>query len=235
MPERTGCLVCGSPLVYAQDARERTCEYCHEPRVSDAACEHGHFVCDTCHSAGANDLIQRVCSASTSTAPLDLAIRIMRDPRIKTHGPEHHYLVPAVLLAAYANASGLPAERRAEMVARARPRAEQVPGGSCGFSGACGAGIGTGIFVSVALGATPVSRSEWRQANLLTSRSLGEIAMRGGPRCCKRDTFIAIERAATFSRADLGVAMAAEETPGCEFHDMNRECLGTDCPYFPAG
>ncbi len=30
-----------------------------------------------------------------------LAIRLMRLPAVKMHGPEHHFLVPAVLLAAY--------------------------------------------------------------------------------------------------------------------------------------
>lgn len=233
MTERTGCLVCGSALVYSERAAPRRCEYCGETHETTAACERGHFVCDACHSAGANELISRACAATESKAPLSLAIALMRDPRVKMHCPEHHYLVPAVLLAAYANAAGFPAARRADLVNQARARAEQVKGGSCGFNGACGAGIGTGIFASVALGATPLSVSEWRQANLLTSESLREIALRGGPRCCKRDSFTAIERAAAFSRDEMGVRMAEEDPPRCEFHVMNRECLGAACRYFP--
>jgi hypothetical protein len=31
------------------------------------------------------------------------------------------------------------------------------------------------------------------------------------------------------------VVMASEESPRGEFHEMNRQCLGADCPCFPAG
>jgi hypothetical protein len=32
-----------------------------------------------------------------------MALNLMKNPQIKMHGPEHHFLVPAVLLAAYYN------------------------------------------------------------------------------------------------------------------------------------
>jgi hypothetical protein len=231
MDRKTGCLVCGSPLVYTAP-ETRTCHYCRTVQQSNAACQEGHFICDACHSASANDLIQRVCSATDSKEPLALAISLMRDPRIKMHGPEHHYLVPAVLLAAWSNTTGQPEATRAQWVSKARGRAEEVKGGSCGFNGACGAGIGTGICVSVGLGATPLSVSEWRLANLLTSRSLGAIAENGGPRCCKRDTFLAIEQAKAFLEQEKGVAFPAEESPRCEFSPLNKECIAEACPYF---
>ncbi len=233
MDRRTGCVVCGSPLTYGTQSVPRACVYCRTVHKTSVACEKGHFVCDMCHSASANDLIQRVCSATDSQEPLAMAISLMRDPRLKMHGPEHHFLVPAVLLAAWSNATGRTPENRAQWVAKARARAEEVKGGSCGFNGACGAGIGTGICVSVALGATPLSGAEWRQANLMTAESLRVIAMNGGPRCCKRDSFLAIQRAAAFLNDELEAALPAEESPRCEFNKLNRECIGKACPYFP--
>lgn len=231
MDRKTGCVVCGSPLVYAAAEETKRCHYCRAVHQTTTACEQGHFVCDACHSASANDLIQRVCSATESREPVALALSLMRDPRIKMHGPEHHFLVPAVLLAAWSNAIGQSGETRATWVSKARSRAEEVKGGSCGFNGACGAGIGAGISVSVGLGATPLSVAEWRKANLVTAECLRSIALNGGPRCCKRDTFLALERARAFLKEGIGVTLPVEESPRCEFSSLNRECIGQDCPY----
>jgi hypothetical protein len=210
------------------------CVYCGAVERSNAACEKGHFVCDGCHSGTANDLIQRYCGASTSTAPVSMAAELMRSPKFSMHGPEHHYLVPAVLLAAVASAQGKPAADRVKWLATARRRAEDVKGGVCGLHGSCGAGIGTGIAVSVLTGATPLSIGEWRLANLITSESLREIAEHGGPRCCKRDTFLALRAAAGFLEREMGIALDAEGPVVCGFSDLNRECLLQNCPFFPA-
>jgi hypothetical protein len=161
-----------------------------------------------------------------------MAVTLMRDTRIKMHGPEHHFLVPAVLLAAYCNATGRPREEKTEMISKARRRAEEVKGGSCGFSGNCGAAVGTGIFVSLVTGATPLSRTEWRLANLMTSESLRAIAERGGPRCCKRDSFLAITTAVGFLKKELALSLPLEDSLACEFSSLNKECLRSGCPYF---
>ncbi|HVO40059.1 MAG TPA: DUF5714 domain-containing protein [Spirochaetia bacterium] len=230
----SGCLICGAPLVYAQEHSARTCAICGAQASSNAACEAGHYVCDSCHSGSANDLIQRVCAVSSSAAPLEIASMIMRSPLVKMHGPEHHFLVPAVLLCAYCNAKGLPAEEKDRMIRIARRRAEDVKGGFCGFLGSCGAGMGTGMFVSIVTGATPVSRSEWGLANLMTSESLRVIAEHGGPRCCKRDSFFAILSAVSFLRSRLGVDLDATPAPVCGWSDKNKECLREECVFYSA-
>jgi hypothetical protein len=229
---KSGCLVCGEPLVYADHEREVPCFYCGAAGHTSVACTAGHFVCDACHSGSANDLIERFCSAANSSLPLSMAITLMRDRRLKMHGPEHHFLVPAVLLAAYCNTKGTPREEKAALIKKARSRAEEVKGGSCGFNGNCGAGVGTGIFVSLATGATPLSRGEWRLANLMTSDSLRAIAEHGGPRCCKRDVFLALRTAVAFLKEELHVALPAEEQVTCEFSPLNRECLKEECPFY---
>ena len=72
---------------------------------------------------------------------------MMEQPFCHMHRPEHHVMVGSALLAAYKNAGGeidLP-EALLEMMNRGKA----VPGGVCGFWGACGAGISTGMFISI--------------------------------------------------------------------------------------
>ena len=106
-----------------------------------------------------------------------------------------------------------------------------VPGGFCGSHGTCGAAIGTGIFVSLITGSTPLKKQEWSLANQMTARSLMTIARHGGPRCCKRDSWLAIRTAVTFLSERFGITLPVPETVRCEFGDINRECLREACPF----
>jgi hypothetical protein len=93
--------------------------------------------------------------------------------------------------------------------------------------------VGTGIFVSVTLGATPLSGREWRLANRMTARALATIAEHGGPRCCKRNSFLAIQEAVGFARDELGTEMELPAEIRCTFSPLNRECLREECPFHP--
>ena len=108
-----------------------------------------------------------------------------------------------------------------------RKRGENVLGGFCGFDGACGAGVGTGIFVSLITDSTPLSEGGWRfsNLNLMTAQSLEEIACHGGPRCRKRDTFLALQSAQAFIEENFDVSLPMSEPILCAFSDMNKECL----------
>lgn len=226
---RTGCLLCGEPLVLAERAEAMTCATCGASQPSRACCRAGHFVCDACHGAEGKEVIERVCSTSPLTDPVQLAMQLMRHEAIKLHGPEHHFLVPAVLLACWSNVRGEP-QRKAERIKEARKRAEPIQGGFCGFQGACGAAVGVGIYASIATGATPLSKGEWRIANHMTAQALEAVARVGGPRCCKRDTLLAVLTAARLSKAQLGVALVGHGQ-ACEWRDMNQECIGSACPF----
>ena len=227
---KNNCAVCGKPIVYAETLRSATCSYCGRPFEANALCEAGHYVCDGCHSLRGNDLIEKYCLSVGTTNPLETALALMRSSRIKMHGPEHHFLVPAVILKAYYNALNIPAEAESAL-RKARQRSEKVLGGFCGFYGDCGAAVGTGIAVSVITGATPLSRKEWRQSNLMTAKSLLTIAHHGGPRCCKRNSFLAIREAVGFIEEELGVILTKGE-PKCEFSHLNGECLEEDCLFY---
>lgn len=206
--------------------------YCGKVVESNARCQQGHFVCDACHGAEANDLIEQFCMQTSLTDPLAAAMTLMDHPALAMHGPEHHFLVPAVLLAAYANLA--PLEDRAGKIRQARKRAEGVRGGSCGLCGDCGAAVGTGIFVSLVTGATPLSTRSWQLSNRMTAESLLAIADYGGPRCCKRDTFLALRTAQASTAQTLGIAWPQPEKIVCRYFEMNRECLQQDCPFHPA-
>lgn len=100
------CLICGKPLRYLKDQKEMTCAICGNVFWSNAQCEEGHFVCDSCHQEKGLETILSTCLKTESKKPIQIAQAIMEDPYIYMHGPEHHILVGASLLAAYRNAGG---------------------------------------------------------------------------------------------------------------------------------
>lgn len=233
MDHKSGCAFCGKKLLYIDHPEEMRCMFCEAIFSSQAKCVNNHFVCDMCHSLSANDLIQRFAINSAFKDPLHMAIVLMKSPSVKMHGPEHHFLIPSVLLSTFCNSSGR-ANEKAKMIEKARQRAEKVLGGFCGFYGSCGAAVGTGIFVSILTGATPLSRDEWKLSNLMTADSLHVIAHAGGPRCCKRNTFLAILEATRFVKERLRVEFEIGPDPvKCEFHQLNKECIKVECPFHP--
>ena len=230
MEHKVNCLICGAELEYSDKPQALKCYYCGKDFPASVRCRSGHYVCDRCHSLSANEVIAQTCISSTSTDPLALAIGLMKHPSVHMHGPEHHFMVPAVLLAAYYNLKG-DAAAKTEKIKLAAARAVNVLGGFCGFYGSCGAGVGTGIFISIITGATPLSGREWRLANTMTSRSLLAIANAGGPRCCKRGSFIAISEAVKFLKENLDITLPVSDIK-CEFSQMNKECLRKACAFY---
>jgi len=158
MNHKSGCLICGKDLVYLTSTEILNCSYCGESFQADVHCTDSHYVCDKCHSLTALDLIEQFTVNSRGEDPIELAIALMRHPGVRMHGPEHHFLVPAVLLCAYYN----PVERYSmrKKIRQARIRAEKIMGGFCGSHGDCGAAVGTGIFISLITEATPLSKEE---------------------------------------------------------------------------
>jgi len=229
--KNTGCLICGEGLIYQEHTRTLSCFYCGKEFEALAVCRNGHYVCDRCHQSEAMDLIEKYCVNSKLTDPVKMANLLMRNPAVTMHGPEHHFLIPAVLLCCYYNLTGK-TDLKKKKIRYARARAEHVPGGFCGSHGNCGAAVGTGIFVSLVTGATPLSGIEWQWSNLMTSRALEEIALHGGPRCCKRNTFLAIGAAAGYVREILDVNISVPEKIKCSYSDRNRECLKKECPFY---
>ncbi len=140
-------------------------------------------------------------------------------------------MVGAALLTAYKNAGGSIDLQKA--LAEIISRGGKVPGGSCGFWGACGAGISSGMFVSIISGSTPLAQEPFALSQKMTARSLDAIGEIGGPRCCKRDSYLSILSAIDFVREHFGVAMKKPEIV-CTHALQNNQCIGSRCPFSKA-
>ena len=227
----SGCMLCGKPLRYELVAVPRRCSICGEEKLSDAVCEDGHFVCNECHAAGLDQFFVPWLLQSGERDPLRLFEQVVALPQVHMHGPEHHAIVPCVLLTAWHNCGGEGDLKT--MLAAALSRGRQVPGGACGFWGVCGAAAGAGIYMSVLTGSTPLNKETWPVPMRLVSRCLECIAETGGPRCCKRTGRLCIREAAAFTAERFGVEMPLGEI-ACTYMKENRECIGRQCPFFPA-
>lgn len=226
----SGCLLCGSPLVYSAAAEERVCAVCGEKHLSNCACEKGHYVCDRCHAAGLEAEFIPLLLRSREKDPQKLLEAVFALPGVHMHGPEHHAVVPCVLLTAYRNCGGELDLRTA--LGEALKRGRQVPGGACGYWGVCGAAAGAGIYFSILTRSTPLAGEVWDLPMRLSARCLDAIAEIGGPRCCKRDSRLAVREAVRYTAERLGLAMP-ETQPVCGYMGKNRECIGARCPYYP--
>ena len=112
-------------------------------------------------------------------------------------------------------------------------RGKSVPGGACGFWGACGAGISSGMFISIISKSTPLANEPFALSHKMTADSLGQIGEVGGPRCCKRDSFLSILAAIDFVKAHFGIEMEKPEVV-CRFSAQNNQCIGKRCPFSKA-
>ena len=221
------CLICKAPLEYLDTDELMECAICHKKEQSKTRCINGHYVCNECHTKGMDTIIG-YCLSTTSKNPVEIITEMMRMPFCHMHGPEHHVMVGAALLTAYKNAGGeLELEPALHEILN---RGKGVPGGVCGFWGACGAGISTGMYVSIISGATPLEKEPWGLANLMTSEALHDIGSIGGPRCCKRDSFLAIKAAVRFTKEHFGIELEDSRTV-CSFSGNNNQCIGTRCPF----
>lgn len=224
------CLICKEPLEYLEKAEEMECAICHKKKMSNAHCINNHYVCDDCHTKGLDRII-RTCLKETSDDPVMILKKMMAHESCHMHGPEHHILTGAALLTAYRNAGGklnlLPA--LSEMIRRGK----QIPGGVCGFWGSCGAGISSGIFISIITESTPLAEKPWSLSNLMTSEVLRTISEHGGPRCCKRNSNLSVTAACDFVNRHtecFNVKMNCSKFI-CTYSPINNQCIGEKCPF----
>ncbi len=222
------CLICKAPLEYLDRDETMECALCRKVQSSKTRCVKGHFVCDACHIAGM-DRVMAVCLNTKSPNPIEILEEMMALPTCHMHGPEHHTMVGAALLTAYKNAGGkidLPSA-----LPEMHKRGKQVPGGACGFWGACGAGLSTGMYLSIALKATPLAREAWGLSNRMTAKALEAIGKNGGPRCCKRDSYLAVTEAVKFTEEHLGIRMEMGSV-SCSRSHLNNQCLQEKCMFY---
>jgi len=226
---RTGCMVCGSELIYLETNRNDSCHYCGRVMAVNTRCVKGHFVCDDCHRADAIEIIKQVCLHSRESDAVALMQTIRSHRQFGVHGPEHHSLVPAVILTALKNSGEAVTE---DQIVTAIQRGQTIGGGACAFLGACGAAIGVGIAISVLLAANPYDGGKRQLAQRATQRILGEIASYNAPRCCQRDSWLAL-RGASRILEEMGKTLPAVRSIMCEQYPENKECIHDECPLWP--
>ena len=221
------CLICKAPLEYLESDEIMECAICHKKEQSKTRCVNGHYICNECHTKGM-DAIIGLCLKETSADPIEIIEKMMDQPFCHMHGPEHHVMVGSALLTAYKNAGGDIDLRQA--LTEMMNRGKRVPGGACGFWGACGAGISAGMFVSIISKSTPLTVEPFGLSNLMTARALEQIGTVGGPRCCKRDSYLSILAAIDFAKEHFEIEMKKSEVV-CSHSAQNNQCIGKRCPF----
>lgn len=224
------CMVCGAPLQYLQTAISADCAQCGRSFRTRARCAEGHFVCDQCHGGDYLRFLQGYLAECTATDPV-LAFLDMRNSwPFPVHGPEHHALVPAAFLIAYSNLHGYP---DLPAIWEAVETGAGLAGGSCAFWGACSAVLGIGVAFSTILKATPTKGPQRGAVQAAVSEILGRVAAFNAPRCCRRESLMALTLACELSGKALPEALATSSELWCDQMWANDECLGQECPFAP--
>ena len=178
--------------------------------------------------------VTEVCVANYGKIGLgELLGHLLDIEGLPMHCPVHHYIVPAALLTACRAKQGRDLASFRLDLTEALERALEVPGGFCGYSGCCGAAVGVGIFWSIVTDSSPMSGVSWGVIQKATGETLMEMAETGGPRCCKRCSFIAVSTAARQARELLKLDFGMEDAIRCRYHEDNPDCIRVRCPFYP--
>ena len=86
------------------------------------------------------------------------------------------------------------------------------------------------MFVSILSRSTPLAEEPFALFHRMTAKALGAIGEIGGPRCCKRDSYLSVLAAIDFVKETLGIEM--EKRGGvCGHARQNNQCIGERCPF----
>lgn len=168
--------------------------------------------------------------------PLEIFGRIMSEVEAEWDRPAplpvnsewHHFIVPGIIMSALRNCAYPFTDRDVE---EAIKRGQKFAGGSCGFMGACGGANSFAIVLSLLKKTNPLHDEARSENPRLVGEVLKEIA-RYPRRCCKRSSFISIERSVAYLR-DHGFERLPVSAVVCSWSPKNKMCLGVSCPYFP--
>lgn len=176
-----------------------------------------------------SEAIEEICLESTSFDADELSCLIMSDPRIRLHGPEHHYITAAAVLAAYCNKCR--PQDKYRFLQMARSRTVRIPVGVCALYGTCGAMMGAGAAVSIILTAHPFDADILTAVNSVTASIQNELAEYHGIRCCKRAVRASVRGAVSVLNKVCCSELPLSYRP-CFFSALNEGCISADCRYF---
>lgn len=173
-------------------------------------------------------LIISECEKHGETDPYAIFKELASTDYVRIHGPEHHILDGACILTAFRNAGG--DIDLHEALQKLMYEGLRMPGAVCGLWGVCGAVTSIGAALAIIEGTGPFSTEDWGSHMEYTSAALARLAKTGGPRCCKRDAFTAMEQAVGYIEKRYGIKLTLKEIK-CGFSSKNRQCIGSRCPY----
>lgn len=161
----------------------------------------------------------------------ELLERLMADENCPAFGPVHHALVGAALLACSWRAVGK--GELGDALHELFDRASCVPGAACAKWGVCGAAASCGMAFAILSGNAPLKKEGWGEGQRMVAQILAAIADAGAPRCCKRDSRIAVRVASSWFNDQLHTRLVeSEPVRGCAVCKQNSACLGSGCPFF---
>lgn len=226
------CPICAEELFTFDEPVPVECFVCGKEIEADEFCRSEHALCEDCRVGSSYNIVKAFCLNDKTTDPLALAIKIMNSPLIKNQGAEHHFIVPAVLLTAIHNKTAQPLNLITALDMAAEKAMETTT--RCTYDkGTCGAALGTGIFLSIF---SELEEDEgFSIPDSLTAESMLRIYNSPGPRCCKRDTYIAIEETVKFLNEKFAIELPLTTESKCTFSLRNRTCGHEDCNYYNVG
>ena len=163
-----------------------------------------------------------------SKNPFEIANLIMHHPTFREYGIEHHLVVAPSIITALINDNQIdvPFVR----IKSAIKRAIDIPYGTCGSRGDCGASTGTGIAISIITRATYKSKEERVLVLKATGKALIDLAVKTGSRCCKESVYSAIESAVEFLNSERIINYPLPNFE-CEFKGLT-DCKKEQCNYY---
>ena len=133
--------------------------------------------------------IKEICLKEKSKNPYMIWRKLIKFSNVPMHGPIHHIIDGAAFMTAMYNL-----DTALDELAN---RGSDMPGATCGKWGMCGSASSVGAALAIIHETGPLSSNEYYKHNLqLVSNVLLKVSEIGGPRCCKRNGFLAIKTAA---------------------------------------
>lgn len=174
------------------------------------------------------DDLTKYCMSTNSKNPVEIFIDLTSMPCFGMMGVHHHFLVASALLTAYKNC-GNDIDLEAGLI-EIQERAKNVPPMACMKLGCCGAAVSAGMFISVAKGVSLDSNEFFGTANGMTSKVLDKIGKIGGPRCCKRHSYLSLQTAVVYANEHLATNMETSKII-CKRSSENNLCIKDRCPF----
>ncbi|OPX43921.1 hypothetical protein CLHUN_21640 [Ruminiclostridium hungatei] len=223
------CSICNDEIIYKEDYFSAKCVNCGKKEESYIICSNGHYLCKECAAKEVMDKLYEILPLIDLKNPLDVAEKIIGKCGISGHTP--HPITAAAFLLAIKNTTN---HITMDDVLEGVSRSYEIPGGWCGYYGACGSAIALGVCFSVLLNATPTADKERSIANIVTARGLLEVADMGGPYCCVGSIRAVLEKGIELAKSNLGVVFPEKQInhKKCWAASFQPNCKKERCRFY---